>query len=123
MGTTKVIIMQIYNDTPFQAPANPTRTRLHSRYLAAALSTILLVGCHCTGDSVVKGVRFDQDVPAGLLVDYVEQMKYLAMRFEEPERMKRVGKLEAIAERIQETRALLEKFRTKFGYRKHKDSE
>ena len=98
-------------------------TGLGSFHLLVVLSAILLAGCACTRDIRVGTVSPNQDVPAGLFVDYAEQMRYLAMRSEPADRAKRLSRLDAIDLKSKEARIMMEEYRKEFGFRECGSSE
>ena len=94
------------------------------QYLLLVLLVFLISGCICTKHVSIMNVPANQDLPAAYLVDYAEQMRYLAMREKDvAERKKRLARLDAIDNKIEEARRLMEEYRKEFGFRKYGSSE
>ena len=83
------------------------------------LIALFITGCVSDREVYVNTVTPDQDVPARLLVEYVEQMRYLAIRADAPERKEKLKKLDDIDRKIGEARALLEEYRKEYGFREY----
>ena len=94
------------------------------QYLLLVLLVFLISGCICKKHVSIRNVPANQDLPAAYLVDYAEQMRYLAMREKDvAERKKRLARLDAIDNKIEEARRLMEEYRKEFGFRKYGSSE
>ncbi|MDY6845388.1 MAG: hypothetical protein SVW57_15025 [Thermodesulfobacteriota bacterium] len=62
-------------------------------------------------------VKFNECVPNELFIDYVEQMKYLAMRDTSAIAKEKRNAILKIENKVNEARKLLEEYRLKYGYR------
>ena len=81
----------------------------------------LITGCYGPKTINILGLSRNDCVPDEILVEYVEQMRYLAMRDQTNEGDKKLKKIRIIEDkiankRIVEAKVLLEKFRIEYDY-------
>ncbi len=82
----------------------------------ASLSLLTLSSCSCHNHLRVGEVKYDECVPDVLFVDYVEQMKYLAMKDTSTIAKEKRKAIIDIEEMVNEARSLLEIYRKNYCY-------
>ncbi len=81
------------------------------------LLLVLIINSCCMQKELRIGeVTFNECVPNEYLVDYIEQMKYLAIKDTSNNKKEKRQSIIEIERRIHEARKLLEDFRKKYGY-------
>lgn len=112
------LLMHEFGSRLIRNPARSHCRPLVGITLVLLMSVLTICGCCTTSDVRVGGISLYDPLPATRLVEYTEQMRYLAMRAEPAERAKRLDRLAAIERRIQDAVALMEQYRKDFGFRK-----
>ena len=82
-----------------------------------AIALLMILGCSGSKIIQVHNVAFDECVPDSSLFDYVDQMKFLALKSEaskeRDDKLKTIGEIER---KLDEAKALLEDYRRKYGF-------
>ena len=91
---------------------------IHKIFLLFVVSLFLLTAVSCCRQKQIKveEVKFADCVPNKLFVDYVEQMKYLAMKDQSENGKEKKKAIIEIEHKVNEAQGMLEKYRRIYAY-------